>query len=275
MTVQVISSIDDPRVAVYRQLIARSQRGESVFVTEGAVLTKRLLASGYPVDSVFITESHVQEFSALTGESIPLFVAAPGLMNEILGFKFHQGVLGAGIASASKTVEQLFSPASTSISSPTRSGGTPTPMTFVICPEITKPENLGLIFRTAAGFGFDGVILGDRCGDPLSRRCLRVSMGGVLRVPFARSTDLASDLRWLKEHQGLTLVGAVLNSAAVNLDGFHWPDRAAILIGNETAGIEMELQEKCDFLVTIPMVAGTDSLNLGVAAGIFMNAMRK
>jgi tRNA G18 (ribose-2'-O)-methylase SpoU len=144
---------------------------------------------------------------------------------------------------------------------------------LVILPEVTKPENLGLVVRSAAGFGLDAVLLGPRCCDPLSRRAMRVSMGAVVQARMTRSADLAADLEALRARWGITRVAAVLDRRAERLSEFRWPRRAAVLVGNETAGLRDGWLSQCDRCVTIPMQAGVDSLNLGVAAGIFLYAM--
>jgi tRNA G18 (ribose-2'-O)-methylase SpoU len=254
-----IQSIDDPRVAAYRNLRDRTLRGESIFVTEGQVLTLRLLASGYAVESLFVADKFADEIAAVLGDRAPLYVSSEKLLLEVVGFPFHRGVLGAGRRGTPLRFAELLGrhdPAA--------------PLRLVVCPEITKPENMGLIFRTASALGIDGVILGERCCDPYSRRCLRVSMGAVLQVPFVKTADLAADLQHLKRSCNVDVVGAVLDDRAEPLAAVRWSPRTAILFGNEFEGLPSRCLELCDRRVTIPMRAGVDSLNLGVAAGIFI-----
>ena len=144
------------------------------------------------------------------------------------------------------------------------------PLTLLICPETTQAENLGMVFRTAAAFAVDAVLLGPKTCDPLCRRALRTSMGGVLRVPFVQSSDLDSDLRSLKERWKVQLAGTVLADNAELLPNIAWPDRVGLMLGNEFEGLRDEWLALCDHKLTIPMAPGTDSLNLGVAAGVFV-----
>jgi tRNA G18 (ribose-2'-O)-methylase SpoU len=133
-----------------------------------------------------------------------------------------------------------------------------------------------MVFRTAAALGVDAVLLGPKSCDPLCRRALRTSMGGVLRVPFVRSTDLAADLQTLKQRWNVRLAGTVLADDAESLPRVTWPDRVGLLLGNEFTGLGDEWLALCDHKVTIPMAPGTDSLNLAVAAGVFVyERMRK
>jgi tRNA G18 (ribose-2'-O)-methylase SpoU len=261
---QRVDSIDDPRVAPYRNLRDRTLRGESIFVTEGRILTRRLLESPFEAESVLAAEGVAAEFAPLVGDRTALYVAAESLLLEIVGFPFHRGVLGCGRRPPVRTLAELMPGVD-------RSG----PLCLVICPEVAKPENLGLIFRTAAGFGVDGVLLGQRCCDPLSRRALRLSMGGVLGVPFARSQNVLDDLQTLKSRYGLELLATVLDDRAERIEQLRWPPRAGLLLGNEADGLRGDYLSVCDHRVTIPMRPGTDSLNLGVAAGIFVYEMTR
>jgi len=257
-----IDSIDDPRVAAYRNLKERTLRGESIFVTEGRLVTLRLLESRFEAESVFVADKHAGEFERIVAGRMPVYAAPEKLLADVVGYNFHLGVLGAGRRRDADTLDDLLS------------GTDPAgPLSLLVCPEITKPENVGLVFRTAGGFGVDGVVLGPQCCDPFGRRCLRLSMGAVLSVPFVRSADLAADLRQMKDRWQLELVATVVDAEATPLREFRWPRRAALLFGNEYDGLSEPWLGLCDHRVTIPMHPRADSLNLGVAAGIFVYEM--
>lgn len=255
-----IESIDDPRIVAYRNLRDRTLRGECVFIAEGEVVAERLLASEYGTESLLVSEQFAEKFTRLAAGRIPVYVGPEPLLVEIVGFNFHRGVLAVGCRPAqSPTLDQFMAPVDLSKR-----------LSLVICPEVTKPDNLGLIFRSAGGFGIDGIILGDRCCDPFSRRALRVSMGAVLHVPFIRSADVLVDMARLRKEWSVELLATVLDPRAEPLAGLQWPQRAGLLMGNETAGLRADCLSLCDRLVTVPMDPRVDSLNLGVAAGIFM-----
>lgn len=262
-----IRSLDDPRVAAYRNLRDRTLRGESVFVAEGCVLTRRLLASRFEAESLLVEDEYADEFEQLAGGRVPVYVAPKTLLLDIVGFPFHRGALAIGRRPPAQTLAQILVNAAPQPSSE--------PLRLVVLPEVTKPENLGLAFRAAAAFGIDAVLLGMRSCDPLSRRALRVSMGSVLTVPFARSTDLASDLSALRDRWGVQVSAAVLDKDAQPLAGVSWPPRAAVVFGNEFDGLSSDWLSLCDRRLTIPMQLNTDSLNLGVAAGVFLYEMTK
>ncbi len=276
---QRIDSLDDPRIAPYRNLRDRTLRGENIFIAEGPIVVRRLLQSRYQTESVLVASQHAEQFGALVGQRAPFYVADEKLVREIVGFPFHLGVLAVGRRQPLPSVKELLAaallaPQSESVVQ-TNSKGTSTLRSakLVVCPEITKPENMGLVCRSAAAFGIDAVLLGARCCDPLARRALRVSMGATMHVPLARSTDLPGDLAWLKNHLGFQLIAATISPDAENITRFRWPRRSALLIGNEFTGLGEECLRLCDRKVTIPMHPAVDSLNLGVAAGICMYAM--
>ncbi|MGQ9575293.1 MAG: TrmH family RNA methyltransferase [Thermoguttaceae bacterium] len=259
MNVERIDSLEDPRVAAFRNLRDRTLRGESLFVAEGPAVARRLLASRYQTESVLVAPRWAEEFQQLAGSKAPVYVAAEPLLRQIVGYPFHLGVLAAGRRPAPECLEELLAGKQTAPE-----------LTLVICPEITKPENMGLVFRAAGAFGVDGVLVGPRCCDPFSRRSLRVSMGAVLHVPLARSADLGADLGRLKSLWRFELLAAVVDRRAEQLAEVQWPPRAGILLGNETAGLRPEWLALCDRRVTIPMQPNVDSLNLGTAAAIFL-----
>ncbi len=315
---QRIGSIDDPRIAAYRNLRDRTLRGEGIFVAEGRLLVHRLLNSVFATESVLVAEPFAEEFARAVPAGVPLYLATEEVQREIVGFNFHRGVLAAGLRHPLPSISELLDgfvahrcgevwdkveqdvggpaqaapkpacagldgskpaqapdgPPGTRLAdpSPPRAGRS---RSLVVLPDVTKPENLGLIVRSAAALGAGGVLLGERCCDPLSRRALRLSMGSVLQVPLARSIDLAADLVLLKQRFGYELFAAVLDADAESLPGVHWPDCTAILFGNEFDGLRAEWHTHCSRRVTIPMHAGVDSLNLGVAAGVFLYDLQR
>lgn len=253
-----IDSNDDPRLAPYRDMKARTARGESLFVAEGLLLLERLLKSRFEVESVLVAEPLVSQVAPLIRPKTPIYVASESMLQQIVGFPFHRGVLAAGRRGEPPSLEDLLG------------GGCNSQRSLIVCPHVNQSENLGLIFRTAAAFEIDAVLLGPQASDPFSRRCLRLSMGGVLRVPFVVLADLPGDLERLKTLWNFELVATVLDESAERLCDARWHPRTALLLGNEFEGLPPEYLRLCDRRLTIPMPPGTDSLNVGVAAGIFV-----
>jgi tRNA G18 (ribose-2'-O)-methylase SpoU len=250
-------------VAAYRNLRDRTLRGERMFVAEGSLLVMRLLNSRFAAESLLVAEPLVAEFLPHVPAGVPIYVAAEPLLQAIIGFHLHQGVLAVGRRRPEMSLEEMLGPAGDR------------PLGIIVCPEITKPENMGLIFRVAAGLGVDGIVLGQQCCDPFSRRSMRVSMGAVLKAPYRKSADLATDLSALCKGWSVEFLAAVLDERAPPLDRVRWPRRAAVMLGNEFDGLSDRWLEFCSERATIPMARQTDSLNLGVAAGIFVYEMMR
>jgi tRNA G18 (ribose-2'-O)-methylase SpoU len=257
MPLHPIHSLDDPRLAPYRYMkekeLARDGRR---FIAEGENVVRRLLASSTPVESVFLAERKVPAIAQLCPDSVPVFAATDDLIEQIIGFEFHSGVLACGIRPPNPALETIIPPP-------------PAPALLTICQQITNAENLGSLIRISAAFGANAIILGERCCDPYFRQCVRVSMGSIFAIPIVRSTNLLSDLDAVKSH-GITRLAAVVGQEAEPLDSIEPISRVAVIFGSEAQGLDPATINRCDRRVTIPMRLGTDSLNVGVAAAVFL-----
>ncbi|HWE01576.1 MAG TPA: RNA methyltransferase [Tepidisphaeraceae bacterium] len=253
-----IDSLADPRVAAYRNLKDKElDRAGRFFIAEGEHLVRRLLASDFPVESVFIAERHAADFQSLAPANVPLYVTTSEVMNGVLGMKFHSGIIACGSRKPWAPLESIL-----------KKG--PGAMTLVICPDINNVENVGSLIRLSAGFGADALILGERCHDPFWRQSIRVSMGTIFSLPIYRSPELLHDLRRLKNEWNFELAATVLDENAEPLADAKRAARFGLLLGSEPHGLDGNTASLCDRRLTIPMKLGTDSLNVAVAAGIFL-----
>ncbi len=141
---------------------------------------------------------------------------------------------------------------------------------LVVAAGVQDPENLGSLLRSSAAFAADGVVLAGACADPFSRRVLRVSMGAALGMPLAHAPDAPSAVRSLEADCDIECWATVLDPRAEPLDKLARPWRLALLFGNEGHGLDPAGQHACRRRVTIAMPPGIDSLNVAVAAGIFL-----
>jgi tRNA G18 (ribose-2'-O)-methylase SpoU len=253
-----IQSLNDPRLVHYRDLKKSNfTRYSGLFITEGDKPTRQLLASGLGVDSVLVDDRHLARIEPLVPSDVPLYVVPQSMVERIVGFNFHRGVLGCGrrpnAISLSRFCEQ-------------HSGR----VTIVVCADVQGPDNLGVILRTCSALQVDGVLLGPKVGDPFMRRVVRVSMGTALKLPILYSRDLPGDLQRMRDQWGIELAAAVLNESAESLDAAKRADRFALLFGNEGHGLADDITAQCQRRITIPMPAGVDSLNVAIAAGIFI-----
>jgi tRNA G18 (ribose-2'-O)-methylase SpoU len=253
-----IADINDRRIAIYRSLKTTNQtRGHGQFVVEGQRLVERLISSPFPVVSLLLTDRHEPRLRIPVPEQVPVYVLPHARIDELIGFRFHRGVLACG-------ERRPWPPLGEILADRTRR------LTFVVCPKVSNPDNLGTIARIADVFGVDALLLGPGCPDPLSRRTLRVSMGAVLELPVIVSEGLAATVEESAREHGIEFWGAVADPAAEPFERLERPERLALVLGDEDRGIDREWLERCHRLVTIPMRFGASSLNVAVAAGILL-----
>lgn len=257
-TPTLITSLDDPRVASYRNLKDKVlEREGKRFIAEGENVVRRLLASDFPVESVFVAEPRAAELAEAIPPGVPFYVGSRSLMESVLGFDFHGGVVACGVRKPATSLDQILPKDAADLF-------------IVIAGDIANAENLGSLIRLSAGFGADALVLSERCHDPFWRQSIRVSMGTVFKLPILQSTHLIADLHRLRHEWKVQLAATVLDNAAEPLASCRRPRRFGIAFGNEAHGLTREQIAACDRTVTIPMGLGTDSLNVAIAAGIFL-----
>lgn len=258
MSVIKIAELDDSRLDVYRDLKQTNHtRWQQIFIAEGEKLVERLLDSDFETVSILAAETHVERLVARVPPEVPIYVVSASQVDQLIGFNFHRGVLACGRRPVNPRLESLWT-------SPED------PLTLVLCPDIKDPENLGTILRISAAFGVSGVIVGREGTDPYSRRVLRVSMGTVFRMPVIQTDDWPDVLKRLKQ-AGIETAATVLDSAAERLITARRSKRLALALGSEGHGLTEDFVARCDRRLTIKMADGVDSLNVAIAAGIFLH----
>lgn len=266
-----ITDPDDRRLDPYRQLKRTNETSRrGLFIAEGDKLVLRLLDSGLTVESVLVSERFVADFAERVPADVPTYVVPEAWIESLVGFNFHRGVLACGRRPAQPpTLEELSSDRGSDSAGDERRAAV-RPLTFVVCPDVQDPENLGAIVRLAAGFGATGLVLGPNSADPFSRRVQRVSMGTVYRLPIVPVGDVVAALRELRERCVVESWAAVLDADATPLERLSRPARLALVFGSEGHGLAADVVAACDRRTTIPMRADVDSFNVAVAAGIFL-----
>ncbi|MDP9173930.1 MAG: RNA methyltransferase [Planctomycetota bacterium] len=253
-----VDSLDDIRLRPYRNMKEKElARDGNRFIAEGENVVRRLLRSGVATQSVLISERKRAAIAPLVREDLPLYCASDALIEQIIGFDFHSGVLACGIRPQSPALVNILPAASE-------------PSVVVACQEITNAENMGGLIRIAAAFGASAVLVGERCCDPYFRQSVRVSMGTIFALPLVRSKNLLADLDWLATEGGFVRVASVLDHGAKPLWAFKGASRVVTVFGSEAQGLDTLTIVRCDERLTIPMKLGTDSLNVVVAAGVFL-----
>lgn len=258
MPVVRVSSIDESRLRPYRHLTsAESARSMGLFVAEGKTLVERLLGSEHRVHSVLVERQYLRLVESVIDDETTVYAIDDGLIEDLIGFNFHRGVLACGYRPEDPTFAE-------SLPDLHRAA------TVVVCDAVQDPENLGSILRNCAAFGVGTVVLGPNCTDAFSRRVLRVSMGAALRMSVVHSSDLCRALVNLKDEWQFEVVATVLDDDAEVLDQAVRPRRLALLLGNEAHGVDRQHVRLANRRVTLPMHGRASSLNVAVSSGIFL-----
>lgn len=254
-----VESIEDPRLKPYRELrTANLTRYSGQFVAEGRLVVERLLKSSLTVESIFLDEPRAEALAGLIPAEVPVYVGPTELMEQVVGFHFHRGVLACGHRRPILRLDDVPPP-------------TAERLMVVACSGVQDPENLGVILRSAAALGIDLVLLGNGCADAFSRRVLRVSVGTVFRLPIVESLRLGDDLVRLRDEWQVELAATVCDASAEPLHRASRPARFGLVFGSEGDGLDRRTQDLCVRRITIPMAREIDSLNVSVAAGIFLH----
>jgi len=268
-----LPNLSDPRLAAYANMrdAELAQRRDpldaaahaGLFVAEGELVLRRLIDSGFPVQSVLLAENRAKGLAgdlARLPEETPVYVLPQSHFNDIVGFNMHRGVLAIGRRTAPPPLADVL-----------RGGGP-----ILILEDLVNHDNLGGIFRNAAGLGGAGcgVVLSPRCADPLYRKSLRVSMGHVLTVPFTRVERWPGALDEVRA-AGFEVVALTPGEGSEDLAEIRavLGRRVALVLGSEGPGLTEGLLAGVDRRVRIAMPPGRggeviDSLNVGMAAGI-------
>lgn len=257
-----------------------------LLIAEGELVVRMLLASVYEVRSLLLREGNEQKFErdlheleVRTGVSTPVFTTSQEVLDGIVGFHVHRGVLGCGERKRSANSEQRGATRGTDLSGDSiwnEDGLIASARTLVLLEDLSNHDNVGGIFRNIGCLcpvERTAVLLSPRCCDPLYRKSIRVSMGHALRVPFARVEDWRATLERV-ERAGFTIAAMETGEGAVPIGKVAWPERVALVMGAEGPGLRKETIARAGLRVRIPMASGADSLNVAMAAGIAMSWMR-
>lgn len=266
MRITRITDLDHEGLADYARLTDVALRRVSepaggLYIAESPKVIERALRAGHRPRSFLVIEKWLDSVIPLAeGTDAQIYVGDDALLSTLTGFSLHRGALASMHRPALASVEDVIAQA----------------RLIVVLEDIVDHTNVGAIFRAAAGLGADAVLISPRCADPLYRRSVRVSMGTVLQVPWTRLPEWA-EARVMLSTAGFHVAALALSETAVALDDFaqNPPSRIALVLGTEGDGLSREAIVAADSVVTIPMLAGVDSLNVAAASAVALWALRK
>ncbi|WP_101650146.1 TrmH family RNA methyltransferase [Brevibacterium ihuae] len=296
--IRFLDSADDPAVADYTRLtdvrlrtLQEPERG--LFIAESSKIIDRAIAAGHVPRSFLMTRKW---FAALTGiiagTHAPVFIGEDAVVEQLTGYHLHRGALAAMHRPVLPALAEVLADARRVVvvedivdhtnvggrKPPQQQGGESGPKhrsRIAIFENIVDHTNLGAAFRSAAAIGVDAVLVTPSCADPLYRRSIRVSMGTVFQVPWARIESWPADIDLIKEH-GYVVAGMTLGEGAITLDELVAEDHPhlALVFGTEGHGLTRQADRRLDRRVTIPMMHGVDSLNVAASAAVAFYATR-
>ncbi|WP_026554800.1 TrmH family RNA methyltransferase [Arthrobacter sp. 35W] len=256
----------DPRVADYTQLTDVQLRrvrepAEGLYIAESSRVLRRALEAGHRPRSFFLAAKWLDDLADVLADypDVPAFVGSPGILEEITGFHLHRGAMAAMHRPEPVPVAELLAGA----------------RRIAVLEDIVDHTNLGAIFRSAAALDVDAVLVTPRCGDPLYRRSIRVSMGTVFQIPWARLEDWPADMELLHA-AGFTTAALALTDDSLTIDGLaaRKDDKLALILGTEGEGLSDATLQAARCTVKIPMRRGVDSLNVAAASAVAFWACR-
>jgi tRNA G18 (ribose-2'-O)-methylase SpoU len=275
-------------ISIYMNLRDANLTEAGICIGEGQFVVERMIrARSIEPISVLCTGNLEKRYSDMACGRFPVIIASESRMSSIAGFPFHRGVMAAALRPERISLSDFLdsNPAATRI---------------IVCTRVSEVENIGSIIRSGRAFGFDAVLIGAGSCDPFNRKAIRCSMAGCFYLPVIE-TDFGNAAIALRRH-GFTLVGTTPddhsiplaqfagegslrvatdagsvsgNTDSSNAKVFDRRGRYAIVFGHEGSGLSADERSMCDIEVRIPIDAAADSLNIGVAAGIFLHYFGK
>lgn len=254
-----VTDPSDPRLHDYSGLTDVELRkvrepAEGLFLAEGEKVIRRALAAAYPMRSMLLSPKWAGAMRPLIDAvDAPVYVGAEPLLEAVTGFHVHRGALASMRRTPVPEAGSLLAGA----------------RRVVVMEDIVNHTNLGAIFRSAAALGMDAAVLTPSCADPLYRRSVRVSMGTVFALPYARLNSWPGGLTTLAEH-GFRTIALTPGPTAIDVRELRLgpEEKVALLLGTEGDGLSVPALAAADLRVRIPMAAGVDSLNVAAAAAV-------
>jgi tRNA G18 (ribose-2'-O)-methylase SpoU len=261
-----VTDAADPRLSDYVRLRDASLRRHlesehGLFIAEGAKVIRRAIHAGYRPRSFLLAQRWLNDLSDVLSlwPGVPVYVVTVDLAERVTGFHVHRGALASLHREERHSLQELLAL-----------------QRLVVLEDIVDHTNVGAILRNAAGLGWGGALLSPRAADPLYRRSIKVSMGAVFSLPWARLVDWR-DAPHLLSAAGFLTVALSLAPDAVELSQLAAEitpqTRVAVLLGTEGAGLSTCWSDGATLRARIPMSAGIDSLNVAAAAAIACYAL--
>ena len=247
-----ITDIHAKKLEIYHQFREHAFKADGSFVADSPKVVNLLIEEGIKVKSILATQAYYDTHTSLLTniQDAIFYVATKEQMQNIVGHKIHHNVMMHGIRPEETPLDNLGD-------------------NMLMLDEISSTQNIGAIARSAAAIGIDSYLLPSYGPHPYSRRALRVSMGHIAMLKTHIYTDMKVTIQKLKEN-GYRIYAAEVTQDSTPLASVKVTDKWVILMGHEGHGLSEEILDLCDEVVTIEMMEGVKSFNVGIAASIMM-----
>jgi tRNA G18 (ribose-2'-O)-methylase SpoU len=266
MTIIPVASLDETDLHPYRTLRRPlDHQRNGIFVAEGEKVVRRLLESAIDVLTVLLTPEWLVEYRPLLEQrsgNLRVFVAAKQLVEEIVGFHLHQGIMAVARIPRPLTLQEVLAHVRH-------------PALLVAVDGLTNAENLGVLVRNCAAFNVGALFVGETSSSPYLRRAVRNSMGTVFNLSVVHLASLVDSLLDLKSKHSVRVVAAHPRAERVALHQASMTGDCCVVFGSEGGGISAPVLAACDDLVAIPMQEGVDSLNVASASAVFLYEVQR
>lgn len=266
MNVQQITNLEHAELRPYRTLRRPLEHfSEGIFVGEGEKVFDRMLERRITIVSALLTPDWLSTKLRALEPAAPdatVFVAEHSVLESIVGFHLHQGIMALGRVPPLPSVASLLDAAQS-------------PPTLLALDGLANAENVGVIVRNAVAFGVSGLIVGETSSSPFLRRAVRNSMGAIFSLPVAHTNDLVDTLQRMKSERSIRIVALETSPNSSPLHTFDLTGDVCLVVGSEGKGIRKDVLSVCEACGEIPMQPGVDSLNVANATAVALYEVQR
>ncbi len=250
---------DDPRLAAYRSLKGKELEREGIFIAEGEKVVRSMLESGCRIASCLTSRNTLARYkpliAAIAKRKVPVYNAPRDIIESIIGFRFHGGIMAVGFCPEKHTALEVL-----------KTSGNPLPL-VALC-AVNDPQNVGLMVRNVAAFNARALLVDHATYDPYYRKAVRVSMGTIFNVQVCYEDDLAVSLCRLKKDHGTRIIATTPGRGSKDIRDVDLSGNICLVFGNEDKGLPRNLLSVADVKVRIPISKAVDSLNVASAGAV-------
>ena len=246
-----------PDLSLFADLKDKDLKNSGICIGEGGFVIRRMMEAGLEILTVLGTEDQIAKLPELSSRIAPMVIMTKEEISRVAGFNFHRGIIAAASRPEMPDLSSLLALS-------------PSPPMIVVLPHTSEADNVGAIMRSAAAFGIDHIVLGDKCADPFSRKAIRASMAACFTrtVSVIRDEEEAASLLRKAGYGIVTMEVCPSRGRRFPAWNYPFPEKCALVAGHEAEGVNETWRNASEKALFIPIETAVDSLNVSVASGI-------